>query len=45
VGLFAGDLRFLVSAKKMGLKGGSACTLGRQVLFFSEGALEHTLSI
>jgi SAM-dependent methyltransferase len=43
VGLFAGDLRFLVSAKKMGLKGGSACTLGRQVLFFSEGALEHTL--
>src|SRR5262245_39237303 len=41
MGLFTGDFRFLVSAKRMGLHGGSACTLGRQPLFFSERTMDQ----
>jgi hypothetical protein len=43
VGMTAGDLRFLASAKRMGLQGDSACTIGRQFLFFSQRELDRIL--
>ena len=41
MGLFTGDFRFLLSAKRMGLRGISACTIGSQPLFFSEGVMDR----
>jgi SAM-dependent methyltransferase len=43
MGMTDGDLRFLASAKRMGLQGGSACTLGRQFLFLSQKQVDRTL--
>lgn len=43
MGLFTGDFRFLVSAKRMGLNGGSACTIGRQPLFFTEQTMDKII--
>jgi hypothetical protein len=43
MGLFAGDLRFLLSAKRMGLQGSSVCTLGRHTLLFSQRELNRIL--
>ena len=41
MGLFTGDFRFLLSAKRMGLQGNTACTIGSQPLFFSERTMDR----
>ncbi len=39
MGFGGSDLRFLLSAKRLGLKGDTVCTLGRQTLFLSQREL------
>ena len=41
MGFGAGDLRFLLSAKRMGLQADSICTLGHLTLFLSQRELTH----
>ncbi len=43
MGFDVSDLRFLLSARKMGLAGSSCCTLGRQNLFISQRDLDAAL--
>jgi hypothetical protein len=43
MGFDISDLRFLLSAKCLGLAGNSCCTLGRLNLFISQSALDATL--
>ncbi len=43
MGFCGSDLRFLLSAKRLGLKGDTVCTLGRQTLFLSQRELNLIL--
>ena len=43
MGFDGSDLRFLLSAKRLGLKGDAICTLGRQTLFLSQRELNLIL--
>src|SRR5262249_4812315 len=43
MGFNASDLRFLLSAEKMGLQGRNLCTLGRLTLLLSQRELNTTL--
>jgi SAM-dependent methyltransferase len=43
MGFLGSDLRFLLSAKRLGLRGHAVCTLGHQTLFLSQRELNRIL--